>query len=49
MALLVDICRRGKSEEGHFILGHQSDQDLCALVEMVVIHFKVGLVGYEGP
>jgi len=49
MGLLADICGRAKSEEGHFIPGHQSDRDLWALVEMVVIHFERGSVGYEGP
>lgn len=49
MGLLADIYGRAKSEEGHFILGHQSDWDLWALTETVVIHFKRGLVGYEGP
>lgn len=49
MVLQADICGRAKSEEGHFILGHQSDWDLWALAETAVIHFKRGSVGDEGP
>lgn len=49
MGLLADIYGGAKSEEGHFILGHQSDRDLWALAKMAVIHFKRGSVGEEGP
>lgn len=49
MGLLADICGRAKSEEGRFILGHQSDWDQWALVETKVIHFKRGSVGYKRP
>lgn len=48
MGLLADICVRAKSEEGHYILGYQSDQALWSLVKTVVIHFKRVSAGYEG-
>lgn len=49
MIRIPDDTRGTKCEEEHFILGQESDHDLWALTETVVIHFKRGSVGCRGP